>query len=266
MRVTVDHLGRTVEIPALPRRIVSLCPSQTETLFSLGVGAYVVGATRYCVEPALSLGNVARVGGTKKLQWEKLHELSPDLVICEKEENPREMVEELERHYPVFVTDVRDIPSALRMIEDLGALVGATMEAAVLSARVRDALSRVLPLAKPKTVYLIWRKPTMVAGSDTFIDSMLELCGFENLARSLTGRYPEVTAQQLAELKPEIVLLSSEPYPFKHEHFDEIRAILPEAEIYLADGQAFSWYGSRLVHFPEYFQKYFNEAFSGLRR
>ena len=93
----------------------------------------------------------------------------------------------------------------------------------------------------------------MVAGSDTFIDDMLQRAGFENVFKDL-GRYPEISLAQLAEAQPSILLLSSEPYPFSEKHKKELQEICPGTRVMLVDGEMFSWYGSRLLQAPGYFE------------
>lgn len=94
----------------------------------------------------------------------------------------------------------------------------------------------------------------MVAGGDTFINEMIKKCGLVNVFENIE-RYPEVTLEQLEEAKPDIILLSSEPFPFKEKHFDEFREKSPSAKIMLVDGEMFSWYGSRLIKAARYFRE-----------
>lgn len=241
---------------SLPRRIVSLVPSQTELLHALGLEEEVVGITKFCVHPAAWFQGKKRVGGTKTVHLDKVAALHPDLVIANKEENVREQVEALAEHFPVWVSDVHDLPSALSMVEQIGRLTGKAAEAGALAAEVarRFALHRPEAVApRPRAAYLIWRKPYMVAGGDTFIHAMLEEAGFEN-AFGTEARYPEVSPAWLADCAPDVVLLSSEPYPFQEKHLAEFREICPTAQVAIVDGELFSWYGSRLLLAPAYFR------------
>lgn len=240
-----------------PRRIVSLVPSQTELLHALGLEEEVVGITKFCVHPVAWFQEKKRVGGTKTVHLDKVAALRPDLIIANKEENVREQVEALAEHFPVWVSDVHDLPSALGMIEQVGRLTGKAAEAEALAAEVarRFALHRPEAAApRPRAAYLIWRKPYMVAGSDTFIHAMLEEAGFEN-AFAAEARYPEVSHDRLADCAPDVVLLSSEPYPFQEKHLAEFREICPAAQVLVVDGEMFSWYGSRLLLAPAYFRE-----------
>lgn len=249
-RNVTDQLGRAVHIPKFPQRIISLVPSQTELLFDLGLGERVVGITKFCVHPEEWFRNKTRIGGTKKLHLEAVHELHPDLIIANKEENNREDIERLETDYPVWVSDVNDLSSALEMIASVGAITDT--DSSDLFNEINHGFSELKPLNPTKRVlYLIWNKPYMAAGSDTFINDMLQRCGFENVVGKT--RYPELTEKDIIELNPEMVLLSSEPFPFREKHIHELQTLLPQATIKLVDGEMFSWYGSRLKYAPTYF-------------
>jgi ABC-type Fe3+-hydroxamate transport system substrate-binding protein len=189
MRITKDALGRQVKVPATPRRIVSLCPSQTETLLELG--ASVIGRTRYCIHPSAQVSGITEVGGTKQVQWPTLEALQPDLIIAEKEENRREDVEQMAGRWPVYVTDVRDIDGALGMIQSLGELAGHAAQARAMQAAILGKWSRLQPTNAPlRVAYLIWRKPWMAAGPDTYINTVLRRCGLRNVFADATARYP----------------------------------------------------------------------------
>ena len=250
LRTHIDALGRTFQAPALPQRVVSLCPSHTVTLLEMGVP--VVGRTRYCIHPAGVVEGILEVGGTKKVDYALIEQLRPDLIICEKEENTPEMVAQLEQIAPVAVTDVRCLDSCIQMIHQLGAFTGRQVEARRVAAQVGAALA-VLPQTPLGSVaYLIWRKPWMGAGSDTFIHAVLNRIGLSNVLATQPGRYPSFSLEGLAQLQPDTVLLSSEPFPFAQRHVEEIQEALPRARVQLVDGEAFSWYGSWLVRKTPY--------------
>ena len=254
MPVYIDQLNRSVFLPKMPKRVVSLVPSQTELLFDVGLGEEIVGITKFCVHPAEQVKNVCKIGGTKQLDILKIKLLQPHLIIANKEENERGQVEELMKDCPVWVSDINNLGSAIDMIERVGELVGKSSEAKVLATDIARGFNNLL--IKPpqkRTAYFIWRKPYMLAGKGTFIDSMLQKCGLTN-AFDL-ARYPEVDAAMLVAAQPEVVLLSSEPYPFRQKHIEEFQALLPNASVKLVDGEMFSWYGSRLLHAPRYFEQ-----------
>lgn len=261
MPMIKDMLGRTVDAPALPRRIVSLVPSQTELLFYLGLGDRVVGVTKFCVHPQAWHRAKVSVGGTKQVHFDRIRALGPDLILANKEENTREMVEALAEDYPVWVSDVDNLDTALQMISQVGTMVSKGNAAAALAKQVQEGFGRLGQQEGPplRAAYLIWERPLMVAGAGTFIDDMLCRAGFENVFRG-HPRYPVSSLEVLSELAPDVVLLSSEPFPFRQQHRAAYAKALPKAAVLLADGEMFSWYGSRLLESPSYFVKLRAEA------
>jgi ABC-type Fe3+-hydroxamate transport system substrate-binding protein len=246
-----DQMGNQVEIPYPPQRIVSLVPSQTELLHFLEIDNEVIGITRYCTRPANWQATKTIVGGTKNFDVEKISSLEPDLIIGNKEENYKSGIDWLSERFPVWMSDIVTIPDALEMIRGVGMICQRANSANELVGRIEISLASVQPVTTRSAVYLIWRKPWMAAGRETFIDEMLRLNGLRNLCE---GRYPELSREALMQLNPEIILLSSEPYPFQEKHLEEIRSILPKAQIMLVDGEMFSWYGSRLLYAADYFK------------
>lgn len=246
-------LQQTTDLDYLPKRIVSLVPSQTELLYDLNLNAETTGITKFCVHPQSWFKTKERVGGTKTVNIEKIHQLKPDLIIANKEENVKEQIEALAEDYPVWVTDVNNLADALQMIADIGKITGRSEAANTLINNTAGAFTEIPKMNEPvKTAYLIWRKPYMAAGGGTFINDMLQICGFENIFDA-TARYPEVNIAELQTAGCQLLLLSSEPYPFKQKHIDELSGQLPGSKIILVDGEMFSWYGSRLLQSPAYF-------------
>lgn len=256
LRSYTDQIGREVVIPHPPQRIISLCPSLTETLIELGLTDRVVGRTKFCIHPAAALADIKRVGGTKEVNEAVIAELNPDLIIAEKEENTKEMVASLSAHYPVFVTDVVDVPSALTMISDVGQITGTENLATQMVQEITTGFTEIPHLSEPLSVaYLIWRNPWMTAGHSNYINALLDQLGFRNVFADRESRYPEVTDADLIAMNPKIVLLSSEPFPFKDKHLAEIQAFLPGAHVLLVDGEMFSWYGVRMKAAAGYLAK-----------
>jgi len=257
-RTLTDQLQRRIWLPYPPRRIVSLVPSQTELLAWLGLEEAVLGLTKFCVHPAHWRREKMQVGGTKQIRMERIEALQPDLIIGNKEENDREQIEALAKNYPVWLSDVGDLNDALEMIRQVGALTGRQEAAGTLardiSARFEALAGKMATVAPRRAAYLIWHRPYMVAAADTFINDMLQRSGFLNVFAD-RRRYPAVEPQTLAAARPEVLLLSSEPYPFREKHLDEFRQICPSADIQIVDGELFSWYGSRLLQAPAYFLK-----------
>jgi ABC-type Fe3+-hydroxamate transport system substrate-binding protein len=245
-------MNRNVDVLYSPLRIVSLVPSQTELLFDLGLDKQVVGITKFCVHPEEWMKTKTIVGGTKKLWLDKIDELKPDLIIGNKEENTQEDIAALEKKWPVWMSDVVDIESALQMIASVADITNKQARGQEMIFAIRQSLSK-LPVFEPlRTLYLIWHNPWMAAGRSTFIDSMIMSAGLANAIES--ARYPELTDQQITDLNPEVVLLSSEPFPFKEVHIEKLKALLPQAKIVIVDGEMFSWYGSRMRLVGEYFE------------
>lgn len=246
-----DQMGEQCHLTSKPQRIVSLVPSQTELLFDLGLDAEVVGITKFCTHPPEKVKGVQKVGGTKKFDFEAIDALEPDLVIGNKEENYQEGIAQLKEKYPVWMSDIVDLDDALKMIEGIGQLVECEEAALKMAATIRDDMSDLPELEGKTAAYLIWQKPYMAAGSGTFIDDMLARCGVRNLYAE-RGRYPEITLDSLKKEKPGFVMLSTEPYPFKQKHIDELSAELPDSKLLLVDAMYFSWYGSRLLGTARY--------------
>lgn len=245
-RLITDMMGREIEIQFPPKRIVSVVPSQTELLFDLGLDEEVVGITKFCVHPDSWFRTKERIGGTKKLNIDKIRELNPDLIIANKEENEREQIEELAKEFPVWISDIQNIPQALQMIQVVGQLTGTEAKANQLVDEIVVGFTNLHKANTPKRVaYFIWYNPWMTVAGDTFIGNMIQTIGWQNVMKD-QSRYPEITIEQLKAYNPELVLLSSEPYPFKEKHMDEIKAVFPDVEVKLVDGEMFSWYGSRL--------------------
>jgi len=253
MPIYVDQLNRAIILHGLPKRIISTVPSQTELLFYLGLDEEIAGVTKFCIHPRDKIKNKVKIGGTKQLNIQLIRELKPDLIIANKEENERSQVEELSSICPVWISDINDLAGALAMIESVGEITGRKNEAIELITAINLSFNK---LSRKETnlsvAYLIWRRPYMVAGANTYIDNMITLCGFTNVFDS--GRYPEIDEAMLLDVNPDVVMLSSEPYPFGAKHMEGIQAILPDAKIILVDGEMFSWYGSRLLQSAEYFE------------
>lgn len=250
-----DQLGRVITLPNTPKRIISLVPSQTELLYDLGLSDNIVGQTLFCVHPHAAFKASVKIGGTKKLNIEKIVSLKPDVIIANKEENEKEQIEELERHFPVWISDVNTFEDAVDMIESVGLITGTEAKAANIITSVIEARNAFLKKAYPKqrVVYLIWNEPLIAVGKATFIDTMLSEAGYENAVTE--SRYPEISIETIQNLNPDLVFLSSEPFPFKEIHKEEINRPFNQNKAVLVDGEMFSWYGSRLIQAYDYFSK-----------
>lgn len=249
-RAFTDQMGREVIINYPPKRIVSIVPSQTELLFDLGLDEEVIGMTKFCIHPIEKFATRAKVGGTKKLRIDQIRALNPDLIIGNKEENNQTEVELLMKEFPVWMSDIHNLEEAILTISQIGEIVNREPEAGYLNHLINTGFTDLQTLAVSKGIsqqvsYLIWKDPYMVAGRNTFIDDILKKIGLNNVIKQ--ARYPEIELSQLKTKNCELVFLSSEPYPFKQKHIDEIQSLIPNAKVMLVDGEMFSWYGSRLV-------------------
>lgn len=252
-------MQHTSDLGYFPQRIISLVPSQTELLSYLQLDAETIGITRFCIHPPNWFKTKQRIGGTKDLHLKKIQQLNPDLVIANKEENVKEQVEELARYCPVWLTDVNNLADALQMITDIGTLTNRVAAANTLIDKISTAFASISKPKEPvKAAYLIWRNPYMAAGGYNFIHDMLQQCGFQNVFAGY-ARYPQISMEALQNAGCNLLLLSTEPYPFKKEHIDELAGHLPGIRILLADGEMFSWYGSRLLQSPAYFTQLITE-------
>lgn len=258
-RVFFDQLDNEVVLKGIPQRIVSLVPSQTELLYSLDLDDRVVGITKFCVHPNDWYKSKKRIGGTKTVDIEAVLALSPDLIIANKEENIKETIETLKKHCPVWVSDVKDLKSAIEMILCLGNLVDKQQEAQNICSTINTNFSQPNQyngLKGRRVLYLVWRDPWMTIGGDTFINAILKSIGLVNVFEN-ENRYPTINLESLESLGIDFVFLSSEPFPFKEKHISEIQEFLPKAKFFLVDGEMFSWYGSRLQLVHDYFKQLF---------
>jgi ABC-type Fe3+-hydroxamate transport system substrate-binding protein len=256
----IDQLHRTVTVNYPPQKIVSLVPSQTELLFHLDLEQQVVGITKFCIHPEHWFKTKTRVGGTKNVNIEKIKTINPDLIIANKEENLKQQIEELANHFPVWVSEIKTLQDNNRMIEAIGEITNTSLKASRIVNEINKNLKTIKPLKKSlKVLYFIWKNPWMVAGSDTFINFMLNYCGFINAAGLFFDRYPVLSDDDISNLNPDVVLLSSEPYPFKETHIKELLSLLPNAKIRVVNGEMFSWYGWKITQSANYFNQLIEE-------
>jgi ABC-type Fe3+-hydroxamate transport system substrate-binding protein len=254
-KVFTDQTGNAIVIDNPPQRIVSLVPSLTEFLFDLQLENEIVGITRFCVHPSEECRKKIKVGGTKDFDISGIIDLNPDFILSSKEENTKEGIEELMKRFPVWISDIKNLDDAFEMMTEVGKITNKQEKALEISERIRSNFQSLERMDKKiRVAYFIWRRPYMSVGGDTFIGHLLDQLGFENVFHGEL-RYPLVSAEMLSELKPDKVLLSSEPYPFKSKHVDEFQKICPDSEVILVDGEYFSWYGSRLLKSTDYFKE-----------
>jgi ABC-type Fe3+-hydroxamate transport system substrate-binding protein len=259
MKTFIDVTGRVVTLEKTPKRIISLVPSQTELLYDLNLEDRIVGITKFCVHPVHFRSTKKIVGGTKTVHFDKIKELNPDFILCNKEENTKEMVVELEKIAPTYVTNIQTISDSLKSISILGDIFGKRTEATLLVSKINFCLDDFKTFIKnypiKNAAYFIWANPWMAAGNNTFINELLKLNNFENIYANRAG-YPEVEIEKIRqEGDPEYVLLSSEPFPFKDEHAFELGRSTHHGITLFVDGEYFSWFGSRLIKAFDYFKQ-----------
>jgi ABC-type Fe3+-hydroxamate transport system substrate-binding protein len=252
-RSFTDQLSRCITINFPPKRIISLVPSQTELLFDLGLDAEIIGITKFCNHPSEKVKAKTKIGGTKTLNIDLIRSLKPDLIIGNKEENEQLQIEALMNEFPVWISDINDLPAALAMIESVGDIVDRNVKASSTVRQIQHGFNRLSAAKKTiiKTAYLIWQNPYIAAGVNTFINDMLKRSGWQNLID--LERYPEVNIEDLSDA--EVIMLSSEPFPFKQKHADAISKVCPNSQVVLVDGEMFSWYGSRMLKAVTYFEQ-----------
>jgi ABC-type Fe3+-hydroxamate transport system substrate-binding protein len=260
-----DALGRTLELAAVPRRMVSLVPSLTEYLFAIGLGARLVAVTDFCSEPAEQVAHLPRVRGTKNPHREQILALQPDLVLASKEENRQRDIEALAAAgLAVYVTDICSVRDALEQLAALAHVLDAEQGAAPLLHGLRQEwqqrASQPAAPPLPRVLCFIWREPWMAVGSATYADDLLRLCGAENLATAMEGRYPRATLESFLQAAPDIILLPDEPFRFTEADrqtfaaFPQVPAVR-NGRIYLCNGQLLTWYGHRTLEALRFFPR-----------
>lgn len=252
-----DQIGVFHNFKTIPKRIVSLVPSQTELLYDLGLDEQIIGITKFCVHPTSFLKTKTMVGGTKNPNFDKIKALQPDIIICNKEENSKDIVAACSKISNVWVTDISSIEDNNQMVSDFGKLFGKEKIANHLISKINqskiDFQNFINEQPIRKVAYFIWKNPYIVAGNETFIDQMLQLNHFENVFKHL-NRYPEIIIENSISQEIDLILLSSEPFPFKESDKEEFQKQLPNCKIKIVDGEMFSWHGSRILKAFEYFK------------
>lgn len=234
-------------------KVISLVPSITEALFDLGLTENeIIGRTKFCIHPKDKIKDVPVIGGTKNLNIEKIKALQPDLILANKEENIKEQVEALMEDFKVVVTNVETIEDNYYLLKTLGNIFQKEERAKAYNLKIYEVLNQTKISSKIKAAYLIWKNPYMTVGADTFIHRILTEIGIENSFKDKT-RYPEVTIHDLADT--DLIMLSSEPFPFKEKHIAELKEYYPDKKIIIVDGEAFSWYGTHIAKCGNYFKE-----------
>ncbi len=241
-----DDTGHQIQLNEYPSKIISLCPSITETLFDLGLENEIAGLTSFCIHPYDKVSRVIKVGGPKKVDLQLIHSLAPDLIIASKEENSKDDVMYLRKSFSVCTFDVKSVSDAIKMIKSIGILTGKSKEASGNVSKIQIQLAKATKIhTDAKALYLIWKDPWMAAGNDTFISDMMQSNGIINSVSASRAAYPVIHNGN--NINTDYILLSSEPFPFSKKHFEEVKKRFGRKKILLVDGEMFSWYGTRII-------------------
>lgn len=228
-------------------RIVSLCPSITESLVALGLAGSLVGVTRYCVHPREALEGLPRVGGTKNPDLAAIAALGPDIVFCNAEENRAPDIEALAGRFRVDVSHPRRVADVPPLLRRLGALTGTETHAEGWARAVEENLAAVRPRPAFRFALLVWRGPFMAAAAGTYVSDLLEVFGGTNVFPAGEGPWPTTDEPVLEARRPDLVVLPDEPYRFGEADRAEWEARLPGARIVLVSGDDFCWHGVRTL-------------------
>jgi ABC-type Fe3+-hydroxamate transport system substrate-binding protein len=241
MSATLDDLGQPVDAPRPARRVVSLVPSITEALASVHPER-LVAATQWCTHPADL--EVLRARGTKNPDLTLIRDLRPDLVVANKEENRALDVTRLrEAGVPVWVTDIRTVPSAIHSLQRLFDVALGWERPRWLEVAEQRWCGEVPPI-QARVAMAIWRDPWMVVGSDTFTGDLLLRLGWENVFADNPERYPAVSLDEVEDSGADIILLPDEPYIF---HAEDGPEAFKRTATQLVSGRLLTWYGPSLT-------------------
>ncbi len=234
------------------QRVVSLVPSLTETVCDLGVAGRLVGVSRYCVEPVEHLRFVPRVGGTKNPSLERIAGLDPDLILVNSEENRGEDIAWLKERFATFESMPKTVVQASDAVRDLGEILGLDSEAHVLLLEIEANLLRADVISTERgfvrVFYPIWKQPWIGVNRDTYISDVLTRAGAVNVCAERESRYPVVPQQAVEDLRPDLVLLPSEPFAFSDTHRRQLiqqQVFGKNVPVLMVDGKNFCWHGSR---------------------
>lgn len=216
-------------------------------LFDLGLKNIIKGRTKFCIHPSSKIQNVPIIGGTKTIHHDVIRKINPDLIIANKEENRKEDVYALEKDYPVWVSDIKTIEDSMDMIHKIAIPFNALEQAKLIQDKTLAKIKLLASSEPRRTAYLIWQEPYMTVGSDTYIHHMMNHLGFKN-AFADRKRYPEISLKAIKDANPELILLSSEPFPFKEKHKIQFEGLFENTKVEIVDGEVFSWFGSRIIH------------------
>ena len=214
-RVLTDHIGRRVEVPDQPQRIVSLAPSLTETLFALGLGDRVVGVTNFCDFPP-EASSKPKVGGVINPSVEVVVSLKPDLVLISREGNRRETMTALERlGISVFAVSAERLGDIFRLIRDVAAIAGVAARGEALADRLEQQAAEIEAAVRPhrprRVVLLVWLHPIVSVGRGSFLDDLLRRTGAVSVSAGTTRPWPRLSVEEIVRSNPEFLLVPRSP-------------------------------------------------------
>ncbi|WP_077369966.1 ABC transporter substrate-binding protein [Anaerosalibacter sp. Marseille-P3206] len=250
-----DQFGNTVTFEKMPESIVSLAPSHTEILFSLGLEDKIVGVTEFCDYPE-EAKTKEKVGSFTGVNIEKIIELNPDLVV-EYGPGDEEVNKSLrEAGINVLCYEPESIDSVIDVIEKLGEITDTTGQAETvvneMNNKKEEIVNKVKDSEKVKVFYEIWHDPLMAAGPGSFMDELINLAGGENIAADAEGDYPQFDLEQLIERDPEVYLAAEDSEEKTVESiktrpgFENISAV-KNGKVYLLEPNIVSRPGPRIV-------------------
>ena len=251
-----DDLGKTIFINKIPKRIVSLCPSITETLCELGLSDKIIACTDYCIHPIDKVKNINKIGGPKNFSEEKILKLSPDIIFAVKEENDANKIINISKKITTYVFDINSIKEGIELIKALGNIFEIQNIANVFIEKILEGYKN-LPKVNSniQSLYLVWKNPYIAVGGGSFIDSVLNKLNLRNCLRNSEKKYPKINLNNF-ENNFDLIILPSEPYRFSNKDIDELENVFPEKVIIKVDGEMFSWYGTHQLKAISYFNKF----------
>lgn len=263
-RIFRDDIGNIIEITETPLKIVSLCPSITETLCDMGLHKFLVGRTDFCTPVLQPLDSntqkyseeIPTVGGTKNVNVDFVKTLTPDIIFASKEENDKHTIEILSKEHKCFVFEINSIDDSIKMIKTIGEIFINKCDVNELIHTIEQSFLQLPKLNRVhNALYLVWKDPYIAAGKNTYIDSLLSFVGFSNSIQN--EKY--ITLNNLNNLECDIIFLPSEPYKFTEEDKLVIQKMRSDAKILLVDGEMFCWYGSHMVKSALYLKNLVNK-------
>lgn len=236
------------------RKIISLCPSVTETICELGFPEKLAGITDFCVHPSKYVKQIPKIGGVKNPDIKKILRLKPDLVLFVKDENTLQDYEKLHTHLECIVFDIKTIDDSMNMIASLEKILNAGRTKSLIN-QMNKLIGKTIPkYPDKKYLYLVWKNPFMAAANNTYTSSLLSVFGMKNFLAHEEG-YPEINLSEI-DADTDYIFLPDEPWKFTAKDRHEISEIFPKSKVINVDGKLFSWFGYRTLITLQNIRKY----------